>query len=839
MTDRLPKPPRHRTVQGKRALEILADELAKNYFNTSLPSDDAVAKRKIAGYVCARRHPRVGAMPRGRNILVVGAGASVAAFGPAECPATDKATEIIREKLFAVLVKKHGDISREFIETRLEQEHARLASIYGNAQNDFETQLAVLSSVYSLEDIRSVLVEIYGNRRWPHINFEIIAHLLKHRFVDAVINFNFDELLDQAITEEIGLAQFDYVISDGHCRKLDELMVGGRLKAPLYIKPHGTISHPSTLRFTKQDYLQLPEAMRAFMDRIVRGYSAEEEVEPRYRTNVISIGFAMQSLEFLQILRSAGKSDAELQPDHGFAEGTPRRTGGALRREDRSDYDRITLFHINTHAFRGELRRMWELTGIRNQHFIDVSEKGLDGVLLELWGKVERRFTELYRPRGLARHKIVHSLFNSTSGEPPHTSHRVPPAPSTTGKPAPIGGDESKPPEEVYYTARLCTEIVIALAKGNGRIDLTAAADGRLGEYYERLSLLQKERNRDFSLQDICELFGERRFEMDGYAGNVLVASHRWAVADPAHASLDFATWLYDALQEALASLREAALIAQADTGRTDNIGHLAELIRSDVQAISPDFRHRRLLLFRKPEPEDIIHTNLGLTIRFVEMADTLKWDLMLAISNHGKVMEKYRDHAKQVPKLSEKWFSVLVAKTAHDKITDERLARRGFKRRMLGLTRERPFFRGDLSRQDHHMIVFLQRQEQKGEWRVMGGIQFDKPSWQRQMNPIVIEAPRNGDGQRAEFDLIRLQNCFFGYVDAAIRQEERERAEAHSASEPPPSATIEVEADSDSELARAEKRAKILLDGWWDEIDARARATRLRAIRRLRERRD
>ncbi len=49
----------------------------------------------------------------------------------------------------------------------------------------------------------------------------------------------------------------EVIYSDGHCPEDYEEITqnNGKLNRPIYIKPHGTISHLSTLRFTREDFL--------------------------------------------------------------------------------------------------------------------------------------------------------------------------------------------------------------------------------------------------------------------------------------------------------------------------------------------------------------------------------------------------------------------------------------------------------------------------------------------------------------------------------------------------------------------------------------------------------
>lgn len=161
---------------------------------------------------------------------------------------------------------------------------------------EFETKLHALGKYFKIaQELRLCFrhLDLYGPRYLPVLGYEIISHLLKHRFVDAVVNFNFDELLDQAIFDELGVGQFIRVISDGDFPA--HLFRNSKHCPPLYIKPHGTVGHPSTLRFTREDYYGIPEGIREAVESVISGKLV----------TLIVLGFRMQSFEFNDILKKA------------------------------------------------------------------------------------------------------------------------------------------------------------------------------------------------------------------------------------------------------------------------------------------------------------------------------------------------------------------------------------------------------------------------------------------------------------------------------------------------------------------------------------------------------
>jgi hypothetical protein len=168
---------------------------------------------------------------RFRTIVVVGAGASKAACG------LPLGRELASGIEAAVI---DAGTPRRLIEAELD----RLELVNRLGRFEFETRLLALSR-FDPETVLSMLHEKCDVRHYPSLTYEILAHLMKHGFIDAVINFNFDEVLDQSIDDELGVDQYVRIVRDGEwllhlqSRTPDDPW---RFDKPLYIKPHGTVS---------------------------------------------------------------------------------------------------------------------------------------------------------------------------------------------------------------------------------------------------------------------------------------------------------------------------------------------------------------------------------------------------------------------------------------------------------------------------------------------------------------------------------------------------------------------------------------------------------------------
>jgi hypothetical protein len=376
---------------------ILGLHLASNHLAFDLPRNDWKSIASISS-------PDV---PR-RVIAVVGAGASATAGLSTAVQARD----VLKQKLKAVTwnAKFDGDFQDELL---------RLTTVYRLEATAFETVLLALSGlVRPSERLRDELRAMYSKRFRPLLCYEVLAHMMKHRFVDAVINFNFDELLDQSIEDELAPDEYYKVLSDGDSPPKGR--AGRPYDLPVYIKLHGTVSHPSTLRFTREAYFGLPTQITEVVRNLLIGAPI----------TVFSIGFAMQSFEFIALLN---------QVTHN------------------SDF-----FHVNTHEVKPEpsLNNRWK------QQRLPVDEgnpRSLDQVIGEVWKSVERPFKDGFKPRSILRHQIINRVFGP-------------------GSPA----DPRNYADEEYLRKRALVEAALTIAKAKGIVNLGVIASDRCGTYYDR-----------------------------------------------------------------------------------------------------------------------------------------------------------------------------------------------------------------------------------------------------------------------------------------------------------------------------------------------------------------
>lgn len=209
-----------------------------------------------------------------RCIAVVGAGASA----PVLSRGNDLASGLI-EKF---------NIGQALVDAEKE----RLARITAVDPTEFEAQLSAIGQTLgNSRRVRAAISDLYRVRHPSVLAYEMLAHLLKHRFLDAIISMNFDELLDQSLDDELGVDEYTRIVSDRDCVNINS-DVSSPDYIPLYIKLHGTASEPESLRFTRESYYDSPVQVGTEAARL---FQVPECV-------VINIGFGMASFDLHRLL---------------------------------------------------------------------------------------------------------------------------------------------------------------------------------------------------------------------------------------------------------------------------------------------------------------------------------------------------------------------------------------------------------------------------------------------------------------------------------------------------------------------------------------------------------
>lgn len=351
----------------------------------------------------------------------------------------------------------------------------KLTTVYRLNEGDFETNLLALSYQKGYR-LRDELKELFNCKYFPLQSYEILAHFLKHRFVDAIINFNFDELLDQSIMDEFATGYYHKIITEGDCpEELLTLKGDAQIDVPVYIKPHGTASHPSTMRFTREDYFVVPEDIKTALTNILT----------KKKTILISVGFGMQSLELNSIIRNQKVITKTFYLNTGY----PR---WERKKKDREiDHQKELLIKIK----RGD-------------------EKGISSELSRLWRVIDGAYkigdSRNLSPRGIERHIAIASTMPKLLSQNFYTNGKLKPFCKVDEIPCQHrkGCDRVDDCEQSeickhlvisrhhkrekgqykanYFRGRAVLELIISIAKAKGLVIMSNLKGDRCGQYLEK-----------------------------------------------------------------------------------------------------------------------------------------------------------------------------------------------------------------------------------------------------------------------------------------------------------------------------------------------------------------
>lgn len=204
-----------------------------------------------------------------KTVFIIGAGAShEAANLPLGKPLAD-----------SLITKLGCDKGAKSVIFRQELEF--LKSEYNFDPDDFKTILFALNKIDSKTVIKETInaLSIYDNKFNSDV-YSVIGQMFQNKQIDYIINFNFDEILDNEIKSKINSNHFNLVYSDLDITKPQEELYSDSC----YIKPHGTISQPNTLRFQRKDYHKLEDKTNLLLN----------EVFSREPVDLVLIGFRLK-----------------------------------------------------------------------------------------------------------------------------------------------------------------------------------------------------------------------------------------------------------------------------------------------------------------------------------------------------------------------------------------------------------------------------------------------------------------------------------------------------------------------------------------------------------------
>jgi Effector-associated domain 11 len=646
----------------------LAQELASNYYRVSFGS----ALHSVKPETIFKTPPSNKETSLKRNILIVGAGATYAS-----CPYMPYG-----KQLRAYLESERGGLYKTV---------TRHYDIFHPVFN-VETYLAFLDRKLKpneKQDLKTDLQKIYNRRYLPTHTYEIIAHLFKHRFIDVIINFNFDELLDEAIAEELGKSDYYNILNESDCEELDNILIDGRLKTPVYIKIYGTASSKNSMKFTDDAHaIEVPNEMQEFIEKWIRGQRSDDKTDEskRITTNIISLGFDIERSLFIDTLEGNLKEGSKFFQINWRKDPSSRL--GSIKQfyqylDDKGDMQ-------NRHIRLEDWAKMEE----RDKELVPMAD-----FWTQLWEKhIVEMFKPLYKPRSIARHKIVADIFYHAFKHRKHGDYRH--LPDLKQKNETL---KSYFRSSAYFFERTVVEVAIALAQNKGVIEpREAIKEDRIGYFYNLYkkqlpidvanATFQKDNIKPYcsnlyTLNQIYKDFFklEQRFSFS----NNLLNLQRFVATEWKEEDLDFLnalplcyqptdktktgleTFFNDSehlhfllmyrfyksvLSEDLFNLMKEHYVHKKVHLLKNICDNLNDIRKGFSYNITPKFRNETIYSFESVERKHVLHTNLALSYQFSNVFDTPQnWDILLLISERGKFLTTQLEGFKQPERLASK----------------------------------------------------------------------------------------------------------------------------------------------------------------------------------------
>jgi hypothetical protein len=462
-------------------LHPLAEMLIARHINVSIPDQELrrelFASNPELWKLCQRKF---------RCIAVVGAGASA--------PVLDRGDD-----LASGLIEKFN-----IGQASVEAEKERLARITAVDPSEFEAQLSAIGQTLgNSRRVRAAISDLYRVRHPTVLAYELLAHLLKHRFLDAIISMNFDELLDQSLDDELGIGEYERIVSDRDCVNANT-DVSAPDYIPLYIKLHGTASEPESLRFTRESYYDSPVQVGTEAARL---FQVPECV-------VLNIGFGMASFDLHRLLAIPDR----LWLFNLSHDPMTKKARKAIRRE-RKSHGRTDkpAFHESPANEKKRKQKKGDVSPLAKEVDPPSSEPiagSSDRMMDELLDAIQDGVSSLkdgassaVALRPVERHRAVVSLLgpNSKPGK------RLIKLPRSSEDPRlsldPMA--RAAKPDAVkagYLLRRTILELALAMARGRGLVSIGTLAVDRSGMYYDEY---RRHAGKDpFTWRDLYKLVG-------------------------------------------------------------------------------------------------------------------------------------------------------------------------------------------------------------------------------------------------------------------------------------------------------------------------------------------
>ncbi len=621
----------------------LHQRLAMNYVNVSVIHSNPDYQLQSFPYDLILKADGLekGSAGFARNILLIGNGASYQFCGSV----TEILEDLERDLKCSNELLDHKDL---FNSDRLKSDsnlrdllarrelYIREAKKYtGKSINMFAPVKSIKEEMLYFEGRLSVLIKVTGQREYilqklrdkvnvktlPSSFYEVVAHLFKHRFIDVIINFNFDELLDNAIEDELGPDTYLKVFNDFDIKNLQSVCDKNRLRMPIYVKPHGTVLQPSSMLFTKEQYIDITSGVKSFLKEILQGKVSQNNDNGIKKFNFILAGFALESIEFNEIL---------------FDQFT-QESGNGITNVDFYIYDKKPIpIKDRINGLRQEYCLKEDSIQLE-VHSIETTDTfDLSCAFHEIYKEIQAEFKDPFKPQNLCRHKLLLKFFP----EPQRSTDVL----------RENNLDKYHLDKYLFYLEnRILFHLIFDLIKYNGFFQTSTAMDSRAGKYYKLL--LKKKREDDKS-----EVYADNlqtllnRFLGDCFSGQKLL--ERKTDVSFIFTKLQNSNTKDEAIRIITERFYERCFQTNNKTKRQhkdDSIKEILSIFKDvydkSLSELNPVYLDAKLGRFLHFGRDQILTTNLAFTYKLYEYAIAKKeeWNVLLFADNTSQPIYNFQ----------------------------------------------------------------------------------------------------------------------------------------------------------------------------------------------------
>jgi hypothetical protein len=726
-------------------LEYLARQLALNHYSISVAEGnpdlknsnfekDAPGLDKIFIKPPTKSSDEYG---YSRNILIVGAGASKNTYDFFATSTT--ATEILNTKIGLKDLLNNDNFKNKYLE-EASKISGHLYSAVEQLKLGFEDNLQLLSIFFSHEDIVKTLKEAIGNQVFKDdpnnylssLPYEIIAHLFKHRYIDVIINLNFDEMLDNAIEDEMGNSTYHRIIDDTDCWPLDDILDEKRLRIPIYVKPHGSFRSLSSMKFMKQHYIVLPTDIRDLLKNIFSGKIDNQTNNNIRRFNIIMLGYGLNDLDvqniiFNQLCVFSNEGEAIKELNYFVFDSNPNFQEEFIAKfekwieiiEPNEEFRKKTTENVKSRVDQNfKIVVCGSDKNAYNQNELNVVN-GLGYNFKELYENIRGQFNnEFYAPQPLVRHELLALFF-----------------PRNKFKEGFNHSKSSITPKE-YFKKRAFNAGLFAFIKHRGKVPINTLFSDRTGKYqikYKKECIESEYLGITEYLQEkMKKIFGENSVKIkESYlVCEAFIKLNVWKNSEKLKRIIDcFFENSYADASDLI--IKNGKLVNSFDYATELLLNYVYDTRVNEINAIYNDPKHGRFFPFRK---ESIIVTNLELTWIINKFTFYYDWDKLLIISERGNVLHNLMKKNSSNSEISNKEIQLLVCSKIDDiYMRDSKTTIKGSFEN-YNFPNMAPIKRIDDEMHWHRMAVFLYN----GQPRY--GIYYFKPSTKIRINPVCFD---------------------------------------------------------------------------------------------------